>query len=139
MIVQPSFHFEYADFEEFTGKLDKLREAGLLSNFIPASIVNLPDRANVQEFRERFRLRGYNVSLYRFEGYYKGKFSYAPLDGFGGVKETKEVKYSSCVQPVKPNGDIVYCTTDTYSEKYISYGNICDQKYVEIPNEITIQ
>ncbi len=139
VIVQPSFHFEYAEFKEFTGKMDKLRHAGLLSNFIPASIVHLPDREDGETFREQFRQRGYNVSLYRFEGYYKGKFSYAPLEGFGGVQETKEVLYSSCVQPVKPNGDIVYCTTDTYSENYIAYGNICDQKYVSIPNEITVQ
>jgi len=139
VIVQPSFHFEFADFEEFTGKMDKLRAAGFLSNFIPVSIVNLPDRAIGPEFREKFRQRGFNASLYRFEGYYKGTFSYAPLEGYGGVKETKEVLYSSCCQPVKPNGDIVFCTTDAYSDNYVSYGNICDQKYVEIPREITIQ
>ena len=139
VIVQPSFHFEFADFDEFTGKLDKLRAAGLLSNFIPVSIVNLPDRVEPRAFRDRFLQRGYQASIYRFEGYYKGKFSYAPLDGFGGIKETKEVLYSSCCQPVKPNGDIVFCTTDTYSEKYVAYGNICDQRYVEIPREIAVQ
>ncbi len=139
VIVQPSFHFEFAEFAEFTGKLDKLRAAGLLSNFIPVSIVNLPDRDDGRNFRDQFLKRGYHASLYRFEGYYKGKFSYAPLDGYGGVKETKEVLYSSCCQPVKPNGDIVFCTTDTYSENYVAYGNICDQRYVEIPREITIQ
>lgn len=139
VIVQPSFHFEFADFEEFTGKMDKLRAAGLLSNFIPVSIVHLPDREEGQKFREQFKQRGYEASLYRFEGYYKGKFSYAPLDGFGGVKATKEVLYSSCVQPVKPNGDIVYCTTDTYLENVTTYGNICDQKYSAIPREITVQ
>jgi sulfatase maturation enzyme AslB (radical SAM superfamily) len=139
VIVQPSFHFEYAEFEEFVGKMDKLSAAGLLSNFIPASIVHLPDREDGQMFRDKFKQRGYNVALYRFEGYYKGKFSYAPLDGYGGIKETKEVLYSSCVQPVKPNGDIVYCTTDTYSETSTAYGNICDQKFVAIPREIKIQ
>lgn len=139
VIVQPSFHFEFADFKEFSGKMDKLRAAGLLSNFIPVSIVNLPDREESQKFRDQFRTRGYNASLYRFEGYYKGKFSYAPLEGFGGVKETKEVLYSSCVQPVKPNGDICYCTTDTYVENCTTYGNICDQRWVEIPREITIR
>ena len=138
VIVQPSFHFEFADFEEFTGKLAKLRAAGLLSNFIPVSIVHLPDLSVGHEFREKFRQRGFNASLYRFEGYYKGKFSYAPLDGFGGIKETKQVLYSSCVQPVKPNGDIVYCTTDTYTENCINYGNICDQRFVAIPREITV-
>src|SRR5665213_525249 len=138
VIVQPSFHFEYADFEEFAGKMDRLRAAGLLSNFIPVSIVHLPDREESEKFRDKFRARGYNASLYRFDGYYKGKFSYAPLDGFGGVKETKAVLYSSCVQPVKPNGDIVYCTTDTYTENCATYGNICDQRYVEIPREITV-
>jgi hypothetical protein len=139
VIVQPSFHFEFAEFAEFTGKLDKLRAAGLLSNFIPVSIVHLPDREEGHKFREQFRARGFNASLYRFEGYYKGKFSYAPLDGFGGIKETKEVLYSSCVQPVKPNGDIVYCTTDTYVENCENYGNICDQRYQPIPREITIR
>ena len=138
VIVQPSFHFEFADFEEFAGKLQKLRAAGLLSNFIPVSIVHLPDRSVGHEFREKFRQRGFNASLYRFEGYYKGKFSYAPLDGFGGIKETKEVLYSSCVQPVKPNGDIVYCTTDTYTENCVNYGNICDQQFSAIPLEIKI-
>jgi sulfatase maturation enzyme AslB (radical SAM superfamily) len=138
-IVQPSYHFEFADFAEFSGKLDKLRAAGLLSNFIPASIVHLPDRDDGQKSRDQFKQRGYNAALYRFEGYYKGKFSYAPLDGFGGIKETKEVFYSSCVQPVKPNGDIVYCTTDTYSETAQAYGNICDQKFEAIPREIKIQ
>lgn len=139
VIVQPSYHFEFADFEEFTAKLDQLRAAGFLSNFIPASIVHLPDREDGVEIRDKFRARGYNAALYRFEGYYKGKFSCAPLDGFGGIKEIKEVLYSSCVQPVKPNGDIVFCTTDTYSENYISYGNICDQKFAPIPHEIKIQ
>jgi len=139
LIVQPSFHFEFANFEEFAGKMDKLRAAGLLSNFIPVSIVNLPDREDSEKFRDQFRARGFNASLYRFEGYYKGKFSYAPLDGYGGIKETKEVLYSSCVQPVKPNGDIVYCTTDTYVENSQTYGNICDQRFVEIPREITIK
>jgi len=138
VIVQPSFHFEFAEFEAFTTKLDKLRAAGLLSNFIPVSIVNLPGRAEGQDFREKFRRRGYHASLYRYEGYYQGSFSYAPREGFGGARETKEVLYSSCCQPVKPNGDIVFCTTDTYSENYISYGNICDQRYVPIPREITI-
>ena len=138
VIVQPSFHFEFADFEEFTGKLDRLRVAGLLSSFIPVSIVHLPDLSVGHEFREKFRRSGFNASLYRFEGYYKGKFSYAPLDGFGGIKETKAVLYSSCVQPVKPNGDIVYCTTDTYTENCANYGNICDQRFVEIPREITV-
>jgi len=57
VIVQPSFHFEFAEFEEFTGKMDKLRAAGLLSNFIPVSIVNLPDREEGQNFREKFRQR----------------------------------------------------------------------------------
>jgi organic radical activating enzyme len=139
IIVQPSFHFEEADFETFAGKLVKLRAAGLLSNFIPVSIVNLPDSDKGREFRDRFQARGFNASLYRYEGYYKGKFYYAPAEGYGGVKETKEVLYSSCVQPVKPNGDIVYCTTDTYSETSQTYGNICDQKFVPIPAEIKIQ
>ena len=138
IIVQPSFHFEFADFEEFTGKLAKLRAASLLSNFIPVSIVHLPDLSVGHEFREKFRQRGFNASLYRFEGYYKGKFSYAPLDGYGGIKETKEVLYSSCAQSVKPNGDIVYCTTDTYTENCVNYGNICDQRFVAIPQEITV-
>lgn len=136
VIVQPSFHFEFADFAEFATKLGKLRAAGLLSNFIPVSIVNLPRRPEPVEFRKRFQERGFNASLYRFEGYYQGTFSYAPRDGFGGASTTKEVLYSSCCQPVKPNGDIVYCTTDTYSENYVAYGNICDKRYVEIPREI---
>lgn len=139
VIVQPSYHFEFAKFEEFAGKLDKLRAAGLLSNFIPVSIVNLPDNDAGRRARDQFAARGYNASLYRYEGYYKGKFYYAPAEGYGGVKETKEVLYSSCVQPVKPNGDIVYCTTDTYSETSPTYGNICDQKFVPIPAEITIR
>ena len=139
VFVQPSFHFEFADFEAFTAKLGRLRAAGLLSNFIPVSIVHLPDRSETLELRQRFRERGFNASLYRFEGYYKGRFSYAPKDGYGGASVTKAVLYSSCCQPVKPNGDIVYCTTDTYSENYVSYGNICDQRYVEIPYEIVCQ
>jgi len=84
VIVQPSFHFEFAEFDEFVKKLGKLRAAGLLSNFIPVSIVSLPDRTEPQTFRQRFRERGFDASLYRYEGYYKGKFSYAPKDGFGG-------------------------------------------------------
>ncbi|HEX7652649.1 MAG TPA: hypothetical protein VF607_04025, partial [Verrucomicrobiae bacterium] len=82
---------------------------------------------------------GFNASLYRYEGYYKGKFYYAPAEGYGGAAQTKAVWYSSCVQPVKPNGDIVYCTTDTYAENSPTYGNICDQKFVPIPAEIQIQ
>lgn len=139
VIVQPSYHFEYADFAEFSAKLEKLRAAGLLSNFIPASIVNLPDRDDGRKSRDQFRQRGFNAALYRFEGYYKGEFFYGPPDGFGGIKETKEVFYSSCIQPVKPNGDIVYCTTDTYSETAQAYGNICDQRFEDIPREIKIQ
>ena len=138
VIVQPSFHFEFADFEGFAGKLQKLRAAGLLSNFIPVSIVHLPDRDESRTSRERFRQRGFNASLYRYEGYYKGKFYYGPPEGFGGTSEIKEVLYSSCVQPVKPNGDIVYCTTDTYIENCPTYGNVCDQKFVPIPAEIKI-
>lgn len=136
VIVQPSFHFEFATFEEFVEKLGKLRAAGLLSNFIPVSIVSLPDRDEPQAFRQRFRARGFDASLYRYEGYYKGKFSYAPKDGFGGWDRTREVLYSSCCQPVKPNGDIVFCTTDTYAQEYTAYGNICDQTFTEIPREI---
>jgi len=136
VIVQPSFHFEFADFEEVATKLGKLHAAGLLSNFIPTSIVNLPGRPEPAEFRKRFQQRGFSASLYRFEGYYQGTFSYAPRDGYGGANTTREVLYSSCCQPVKPNGDIVYCTTDTYAEDYVSYGNICDQRYAPIPREI---
>jgi len=136
VIVQPSFHFEFAEFEEFANKLGKLRAAGLLSNFIPVSIVSLPDRDEPQFFRQRFRERGFHAALYRYEGYYKGNFSYAPQDGFGGWSQTREVLYSSCCQPVKPNGDIVFCTTDTYAQDYVAYGNICDKAFVEIPREI---
>jgi hypothetical protein len=139
VIVQPSFHFEFAEFTEFTGKLAKLRAAGLLSNFIPVSIVHLPGREDAHTFRNRFRERGFNASLYRYEGYYQGTFSYAPQDGYGGAAKTQEVLYSSCCQPVKPNGDLVYCTTDTYTENAETYGNICEQKFVEIPREITIK
>ena len=136
VIVQPSFHFEFAGFDEFVEKLGKLRAAGLLSNFIPVSIVSLPDRTEPQTFRQRFRERGFDASLYRYEGYYKGKFSYAPKDGFGGWSQTREVLYSSCCQPVKPNGDVVFCTTDTYAQEYVAYGNICDKAFTEIPREI---
>ena len=139
VIVQPSFHFEFADFEQFTGRLEKLRGAGLLSNFIPLSIVQLPGRTEPQTFRDRFRARGFNASLYRYEGYYQGTFSYAPQEGYGGAQQLQEVLYSSCCQPVKPNGDIGYCTTDTYTENGTHFGNVCDQKFVEIPREITIQ
>jgi hypothetical protein len=138
VIVQPSFHFEFADFEEFAGKLTRLRAAGLLSNFIPCSIVDLPGREESRVFRERFRQRGFNASIYRYEGYYQGKFYYGPRDGFGGASHLKEVLYSSCVQPVKPNGDVVYCTTDTYLENCPTYGNICDQQFAPIPDEIKI-
>jgi hypothetical protein len=138
VIVQPSFHFEFAKFDEFAGKMEKLRAAGLLSNFIPVSIVHLPNREESMRYRDQFRARGFNAALYRFEGYYQGTFSYAPQDGFGGVKETQTVLYSSCVNPVKPNGDIVFCTTDTYKENCPTYGNMCDQRFVEIPREITV-
>ena len=138
VIVQPSFHFEFAKFDEFVVKLEKLRTAGLLSNFIPVSIVHLPNREESVRYRDQFRARGFNASLYRFEGYYQGTFSYAPQDGFGGVKETRTVLYSSCVNPVKPNGDIVFCTTDTYLENCQTYGNMCDQRFVAIPQEITV-
>lgn len=136
VLVQPSFHFEYAEFEEFATKVTKLRAAGLLSNFIPVSIVHLPGRPEPETYRERFRQRGFDASLYRHEGYYQGEFRYAPRSGFGGVSQVREVLYSSCLHPVKPNGDIVYCTTDTYSESSVAYGNVCDKKFVEIPREI---
>lgn len=136
VIVQPSFHFEFAKVEEFSEKLKQLRAAGLLSNFIPVSIVNLPDRQEPKAVHARFRQQGFNASLYRYEGYYKGNFTYAPRDGFGGLAQTREVLYSSCCQPVKPNGDIVFCTTDTYAETYTAFGNICDRTFVEIPREI---
>jgi len=133
IIVQPSFQFEFADFNEFVGKMKFLNKHHMLSNFIPVSIVDLPDRDEPSEFKRRFKKHGFEASLYEFEGYYKGRFDYADVNGFGskGIRR-QMICFSEC-NCIKPNGDFVFCLTDTYDKNCKHYGNICDNDYLEIP------
>ncbi|MFH0855117.1 MAG: radical SAM protein [Candidatus Omnitrophota bacterium] len=132
VIVQPSFHFEFADFDKFTEKMGILDKHRMLSRFIPVSIVDLPDRREPKEFRDKFRKRGYSVSLYKFEGYYKGEFIYADINGFGSTGRKKRVSCSSVGNCVRPNGDLVFCPTDIYRDDALTYGNICDGSFREL-------
>jgi len=132
-IVQPSFHFEFASFNEFVEKMKLLDKCDMLSNFIPVSIVDLPDREEPRELKRKFQKQGFDASLYKFEGYYKGRFDYANVNGFGSKGVKHKVSCLSVCTPVKPNGDIVFCPTDTYSGDSQVYGNICDKNYFEIP------
>jgi len=136
VIVQPSFHFTGAEFDPYLEKLTLLRRAGLLSNFIPVSIVDLPDRPEPKAFWRRFHAHGFAASLYRFEGYYKGRFYYASQEGFGGIGPARQVRCASCYQCVRPNGDLVYCTTDTYSTERAPLANLCDQRYGPVPESL---
>lgn len=132
VIVQPSFHFEFAAFESFIEKMKSLDRHRMLSHFIPASIVDLPDREESSEFRKKFKKAGYNASVYKFEGYYKGKFVYADVKGFGSLGDIRSVKCSSSNHYACPNGDIVFCASDTYCQDVKTYGNICDKVYKKI-------
>lgn len=132
--LQPSFHYEFAQIDEFIEKLRKLKKARLISNFIPVSIVDLPDKPELKEYRDRFIREGFLASLYTFEGYYKGNWYYADQEAFGGLGSKGEIECSSCMHYVKPNGDLTYCATDTYKENPKDvYGNICDQNYKNPP------
>lgn len=135
IIVQPSFHFEFSKFDEFLRKMKILEKNRMLSHFIPVSIVDLPDREESHEFRKKFQDHGFEASLYKFEGYYKGEFNYANVDIFGSKGPKDEVICSCSTTCVKPNGDIAYCQTDTYDKDARVYGNICDKDYVKIPKE----
>ena len=135
VIVQPSFQFEFADFAVFLEKLKALRREKFLSNFIPVSIVDLPDRVEPKQFRRRFEEEGFLASLYRFEGSYKGTFDYAPPELFGGSSQMQAVLCACSCRLVKPNGDVVFCQTDTFVEDSPTLGNICDQRYQEIPSQ----
>jgi len=132
VIVQPSFHFEFVSFDTFLGKMMILDKYHMLSHFIPASIVDLPDRKEPRNFANKFREKGYGISVYKFEGYYKGKFIYADIKGFGSLGDLRSVYCSSCGHFVCPNGDIVFCPSDTYSDGNKPYGNICDKIYKRI-------
>lgn len=136
VIVQPSFHFERADFDEFVAKLRVLDRHGLLSHFIPVSIVDLPGRDEPRELRQRFRDAGFHASLYEFEGYYRGSFDYAVKEGFGGTGVNRAVVCRSSLTCIRPNGDVVYCQTDTYKPDCRTLGNICDRDYRDIPREL---
>ena len=129
IVVQPSFQFEYTDFDVFLEKMELLAKHSMLSKSIPASIVDLPDRPEPHEFKEKFAKHGYNVPLYEFEGYYKGRFDYANIEGFGSQTKTYKVVCCSSTNCVKPNGDIVFCPTDEYFTEAYTYGNICDRDY----------
>jgi len=133
VMVQPSFHFEFANFNEFVEKMKLLDKHHMLSNFIPVSIVDLPDREEPRGFKRKFQKYGFDASLYKFEGYYKGRFDYANVNGFGSKGMKRKVSCFSVCTPVKPNGDVVFCPTDTYSSSPQVYGNICDKNYFEIP------
>jgi hypothetical protein len=132
IIIQPSFHFEYAVFESFVDKMRKLESNNMLSHFIPASVVDLPDRKEPEDFKKRFKKEGFNISVYKFEGYYKGKFDYADIKGFGSLGGCRKVYCSSSCHFACPNGDIVSCPSDTYTKGVQTYGNICDKKYENI-------
>jgi len=130
--VQPSFHFEFADFNVFLEKMKLLDKYEMLSRSIPASIVELLDREEPYRFRRKFNQHGYNVALYEFEGYYKGRFNYSDKKGFGSLKKTGPVICYSTANCVKPTGDIVFCPTDEYNTNAVTYGNICDACYEEV-------
>ena len=132
VIIQPSFHFEFASFPSFIEKMRILDRYRMLNHFIPASIVDLPDRKEPLELRKRFKKEGFTISVYRFEGYYKGKFIYADVEGFGALGNKRSVYCSSSCHYVCPNGDVVFCATDTYNNGVKAYGNICDRLYKEI-------
>lgn len=132
LIVQPSFHFEFASFGSFIEKMKILDRHRLLSHFIPASLVDLPERKEPAEFKKVFKKNGYDVSLYKFEGYHKGEFIYADIEGFGSLGKKTSVYCSSAGHCVRPNGDMVFCPTDTYLRGIKQYGNICDKVYCEI-------
>jgi len=133
VIVQPSFHFEFANFDKFVEKMKFLNKHRMLSNFIPVSIVDLPGRDEPREFKNKFQKHGFEASLYKFEGYYNGRFDYADVSGFGSKGIRRQVVCSNGGTCIKPNGNIVFCPTDTYDSNSESYGNVCDKNYVKIP------
>lgn len=132
IVVQPSFQFEFADFDIFLEKIKILDIHSLLSKSIPASIVDVPDRPEPREFQKSFAQKGYHVPLYEFEGYYKGRFDYSDIGGFGSHGQTRKVICCSSTNCIKPTGDIVFCPTDEYCNDALTYGNICDKNYQPI-------
>lgn len=135
VIVQPSFHFEFVAFEPFVKKMKALDKYHLLSNFIPVSIVDLPDRKEPRDYKKKFKQEGYTASIYKFEGYYDGKFIYSDVKGFGSLGECRSVSCSSSVNFACPNGDVVFCPSDTYSNEVKTYGNICDKISTVVPDQ----
>ena len=132
LIVQPSFHYEFSNYDVFVNKIRKLKQNNMLSNFIPVSIVDIPDREEPGHYRAEFKRNGFIASLYHFEGYYRGVFNSAVKEGFGSLGRTASVVCYSVCNSVKPNGDIVFCPTDTYEKNAEKFGNICDQVYLDI-------
>ncbi len=132
IIIQPSFHFEFASFKSFMEKIKVLDRFHLLSHFIPVSIVDLPDRKEPWEFKQKFKNEGYHASVYKFQGYYKGKFISGDVKGFGSLGNCRSVYCSSAVNFACPNGDIVFCPTDSYFAGIQTFGNICDKVYKKI-------
>lgn len=135
LIVQPSFHFEYADFDAFINNMRILDQNGMLSHFIPVSIVDLPDRPEPREWQHRFNEEGYQAALYQFEGYYKGTFDYADVNGFGARGKRPPVLCHSVCHCIRPNGDILFCPTYYYHKDPPTFGNMCDRRYQEIPHK----
>lgn len=135
LIVQPSFHFEYAAFDTFLSNVKILDKNKMLSNFIPVSIVDLPNRNEPQEYKKKFKKNGFDASVYKFEGYFEGEFVYADIDGFGSKGKRCDVHCSSVCHNVRPTGDIVFCPTYTYLKEGPTFGNICDKNYAPIPRE----
>lgn len=132
IIVQPSFHFEFASFESFIEKIQALDRNHLLSHFIPVSIVDLPDRKEPKDFKQKFNKKGYHASIYKFEGYYKGKFISYDVKGFGSLGDCRSVYCNSSINLACPNGEMVFCPTDSYFNGNRRYGNICDKIYEKI-------
>ena len=133
ILVQPSFQFEFAKFEPFLAKMKLLDENRMLSRFIPVSIVDVPDSSKPRELKRRFKEHGFDASLFKFEGYYKGGFNYADIDGFGSRGKKPPVLCSSVCNCVRPNGNVTFCQTDTYKSDAQAFGNIFDKQYVDIP------
>ena len=76
--------------------------------------------------RQSYRLRRSEEPIHLFE-----------IDADGTrLRQLTRGEWSDLDPTYAPNGDIVFCTTDTYAQEYVAYGNICDKAFVEIPREI---
>jgi len=145
--VNPSFHFLFANFDDFIKKVNLLKENGFLQSVSYLAWPPLIPR--VDYYAERFRQYGVNISIQSFFGEYRGmrypdgyseeeKKIILPQIGKRGDKpfqtEPLQTKGKLCAAGHKygvihPDGAVLRCGGMNSSEAVAAVGNLFEGKF----------